>query len=104
MSNHDQVPGQGPATPPTDAPGQGPVRAHAPAPNKDLPQYKLKQTAYLHDRVHQEGDTVYWNGRPEHYMTPLNKAARDAFAAAGNPKFTDPVGSLPIAPDPAAQS
>lgn len=106
-TQEQQVPGQGPPVPRTSAPGQGPVdtpRAGAPAPSKDLPQYKLKATCFLHDRLHQEGETIYWLGRPEHYMVPMNPAARQKFKEAGNPQYADPVGALPIAPDPQAQT
>jgi hypothetical protein len=46
------------------------------AKNIDPPQYQLTEVAYIHDVLHPEGATVYYEGIPGPHMQPLNEAAQ----------------------------
>lgn len=82
------------------APGQGPASPveEAPAVPKGVPQYRLKEKAYLNDKLMEEGAVLYWTGKPEHYMSPVNDAAR-AQVKLHNPQYIDPMLKLPVAPE-----
>jgi hypothetical protein len=87
MTDHTDIPGQGPASP----------QSTAPAAPKGVPQYRLTQKAYLNDKLLEEGAVIYWTAPPEHYMVPLNDAARAEFKKY-NPQYIDPMLKLPVAP------
>jgi len=87
MTDHTPVPGQGPSSP----------QAPAAAAPKGVPQYRLNQKAYLHDKLLEEGAVIYWTEKPEHYMVPLNDAAKVEFKKY-NPQYIDPMLKLPVAP------
>lgn len=94
------APGQGPQGTPSMVPGQSPGAPPVAAIEvpKETPQYRLTEKAYLNDRVMQEGELIYWTKKPEHYMTPMNRAARE-MVKQYKPEYRDPFESIQVAPE-----
>lgn len=42
----------------------------------EMPQYRLTEQAYIHDRLVEAGEAIYFDGIPGAHMAPLNAEAR----------------------------
>lgn len=95
------TPGQGPNVTPSTAPGQAPGAAptEVAAKPKGTPQYKLTEKAWIYDKLHEAGESIYWTAKPEFYMHPMNQAARDMVEKYKPERFEPFGGDLPVATD-----
>lgn len=74
------------------------TQPNAPTPARgrdETPQYKLETKAYIGERICEEGQVIYYRGKPAWYMKPVNDAAR-RMVKDHPPSTDDPIRDLAV--------